>query len=407
MVRYNKRILNALLDSYENSLLFNGENKVNIRISFPFSPKTIPEYFDESSMAYEEIHTGIKMLEQKGYVQIVWKKDNHIIQKVILNEKAIQEIYFYLERVPKAENIRKTLQLLRKIQCTHTTPICSAFLEYLINRILQGKSVKEYIELNNLKKIEQLVFAIAYIENNKTGCYIREFSIKYFGDSKVFESLLSRVAKVIHRFDKRFAEMDIYAILSEYSIYHTPNYVYFKGNGILHFDKSCIDLESLKQGIGISGEDLSLMKIEESRKIKRVITIENLTTFFRWSEKDSLIIYLGGYHNSVRRGLLKVIYTQIPEAEYLHFGDIDVGGFEIYEDLCKKTGIPFNPYYMDLSTLKNYERYAKKLTANDKIRIAYLQDKIQECAYLDVLSYMLKRNIKLEQECIAPEWTST
>ncbi|OLR59402.1 hypothetical protein BHF70_07075 [Anaerostipes sp. 494a] len=31
-------------------------------------------------------------------------------------------------------------------------------------------------------------------------------------------------------------------------------------------------------------------------------------------------------------------------AEYLHFGDIDAGGYEIYENLCRKTGIPFGMY---------------------------------------------------------------
>jgi len=403
MVQYDKRILNALLDSYENSLLFTGENKVNIHISFSFSPKTIPQYFDESSMVYEEIHAGMKMLEQKGYIQIIWKKKNHIIRKVLLNETVVPEIYLYLKRVPKAESMQKTLQLLEQMQRIHTTRICSAFLEYLIKRIHQGKSVKEYIDLTNLKKTKQLILAIGYIENNKAGCYIREFSIKHFRDSKIFEDLLSRIAKVMHQFEKRFEEMDIYAILAEYSIYHTPNYVYFKGNGILQFGKSCIDLRLLNQGIGISGEDLSLMKIGETGRIKRIITIENLTAFFRWSEEDSMIIYLGGYHNSVRCKLLKVIYGQIPEAEYLHFGDIDVGGFEIYEDLCKKTGIPFCPYYMDVATLKNYEKYTKKLTENDRKRIAHLQSKNPECPYADVLNYMLKRNSKLEQECIAAE----
>lgn len=40
------------------------------------------------------------------------------------------------------------------------------------------------------------------------------------------------------------------------------------------------------------------------------------------------MIYLGGCHNSVRRKLLKLLYQDFPEVEYLHFGDIDVGGFD-------------------------------------------------------------------------------
>lgn len=41
MMQYSKLILNSLLDSYENSLLFTGENKVNRPIAFPFVKKKI------------------------------------------------------------------------------------------------------------------------------------------------------------------------------------------------------------------------------------------------------------------------------------------------------------------------------------------------------------------------------
>ncbi|MCI5622346.1 Wadjet anti-phage system protein JetD domain-containing protein [Anaerostipes sp.] len=86
-------------------------------------------------------------------------------------------------------------------------------------------------------------------------------------------------------------------------------------------------------------------------------------------------------------------------AEYLHFGDIDAGGYEIYENLCRKTGIPFGMYFMNLETLQKYESYARQLTENDKKRLKKLLEK-QDCEYRDVLKYMLEKNIKLEQECI-------
>ena len=37
------------------------------------------------------------------------------------------------------------------------------------------------------------------------------------------------------------------------------------------------------------------------------------------------------------------------------FGDIDVGGFEIYLDLCRKTGIPFPAVVFPV-----FEKYARK-----------------------------------------------
>lgn len=158
----------------------------------------------------------------------------------------------------------------------------------------------------------------------------------------------------------------------------------------------------LKQGIGVSGEDIKGIRIRGKEHIKKVITIENLTTFFRWKEEGSLIIYLGGYHNSVRRELLRMVYREIPDARYLHFGDIDVGGFRIYRDLCEKTQIPFQTYHMGIRELETYESYTKRLTENDKkgLRMLIEKEMAGKGENLDVLWYMKEKSVKLEQEAV-------
>lgn len=408
MGHYDRKILNALIDSYENSLLSRGENKVAIHVSFGFNKRNLPEYFNESSLEYESIHTHMKELEERKFLTIVWKngKKDHIIQKVILNENTVSDVYSYLKRVPKNVNERNTLKLLEESKKKYNSPIASRVVEYLVQRIKEGKSVKEYIDLADFNRTEMLIKAIASIENNKKSCYIREFSIQCFGDSKKFDEMLSKIYKVWRNFgSQENKQEDIYTILAEHSIYNTPNYVYFKGTGILVLDQQKIDLEIFHQGIGISGEDLQNTYLLRKENTQKVITIENLTTFFRIQEKDSLIIYLGGYHNSLRRELLKKIYIQLPEAEYLHFGDIDVGGFLIFEDLCQKTKIPFHTYHMRVDELKKYHNYTKELTANDEKRLTMLIQKKnhEECEYMDVLDYMKKNKVKLEQECIRDE----
>ena len=183
-----------------------------------------------------------------------------------------------------------------------------------------------------------------------------------------------------------------------------PDYVYIKGKGELLFEDdpdSVINLSCLKQGIGLAGEDVGKVRIRKNSGIKKILTIENLTTFFRWQEKDSLMIYLGGYHNSVRRKLLELLYQDFPKAEYLHFGDIDVGGFEIYRDLCRKTGIPFKTYHMGIEELEKYEAYTQELTGNDRKRLAALIQKAEsEGKDIRVLLYMKEKGRKLEQEGI-------
>lgn len=404
-MQYEKRILHALLDSYESSSLSRGENKVSVHVAFSFTPKTMPPYFDESSLAYEDIHASVKHLEELGYIQAVWKgnKENHILQKAILCEDKIEEIYRYIGRIPKKEQQELQLRVLRQLEKTCQTPVASAFICWLIERLQRGKTVKEYLELGDTEETKRLVQAIYAIEQNQKEIYIREFSIHCFGDSKMLEKRLSLIGKIMRRFSENYEGMDNDAILAEHGIYHTPNYVYMKGTGCLQIGKQnrcMVNLEELHQGIGLSGEDLDTLQWMDSSLVKKVITIENLTTFFRWEEKNSVLIYLGGYHNTVRRQLLQKLYKAFPQAEFLHFGDIDIGGFEIYRDLCRRTGIPFRPYLMDIEQLQQYSEYGKKLTENDLRRLDELLEKEEYRDVWPVLEYMREHGEKLEQECI-------
>lgn len=406
MTGYEARILKGLLDSYERSLLSRGENKVAVHIAYPFTRKNLPEYFNESSLAYEEIHSCMKSLEDQGLVTIVWKngKKDHIIEKVLLKEKNVDKVYAYMKRKPRNEYVKEHLQLLEEEKKKYQTPAVQGFLDYLKERLTAGKSVKEFIDIEDPGQTRKILKAVGELEKNREGCYIREFSMRCFGNSKTFESMLGVVGKILVRFGEGFEDMDIYGILAEYSVYHTPDYVYIKGKGELIFEDdpdSVINLSCLKQGIGLSGEDLGKIRIRKNSGIKKILTIENLTTFFRWQEKDSLMIYLGGYHNSVRRKLLEFLYQDFPEAEYLHFGDIDVGGFEIYRDLCRKTGIPFKTYHMGIEELEKYEAYTRELTGNDRKRLETLIQKAEsEGKDIRVLLYMKEQGRKLEQEGI-------
>ena len=128
----------------------------------------------------------------------------------------------------------------------------------------------------------------------------------------------------------------------------------------------------------------------------KVITIENLTTFNSYADKDAFAIYLGGYHNSIRRKLIRKIHEQNPDLAYFHYGDIDAGGFNILLDLRAKTGISFVPYNMDVATLEKYKDFTKKLTENDKSRLKNLLGGEFDL----VVRYMLEHDCKLEQEAI-------
>lgn len=404
-MRYEERILQTLLDSYERSRLSRGENEVAVHIAFPITPKTMPIYFDENSLAYEEIHGTAGHLEEMGYTCSVWKggKKNHILQKIVLCDEKVDEIYRHLGRVPEKQMQQAQLAVLRELKTECSTPVARNFICWLMKRLEQGKTVKEYLNLDDTEGSRRLIRAIHKIETNQKEIYIREFSVQCFGDSKELEKKSGLIGKIFRRFSDDMEDMDNDVILAEYGIYRTPNYVYVKGSGRLRIgtpEAYDIDLRSLRQGIGLSGEDLDGLEWKVDVSVKRIITIENLTTFFRWEEPDSVLIYLGGYHNAVRRKFLQKLYQVFPEAEYFHFGDIDVGGFEIYEDLCRRTGIPFTTYKMGISELEQYEQYTRELTENDRKRMdSLLNNEAYENVW-PILRYMKEHGKKLEQESI-------
>lgn len=404
-MRYEERILQTLLDSYERSRLSRGENEVAVHIAFPITPKTMPIYFDENSLTYEEIHGTAGHLEEMGYTCSVWKggKKNHILQKIVLCDEKVDEIYRHLGRVPEKQMQQAQLAVLRELKTECSTPVARNFICWLMKRLEQGKTVKEYLNLDDTEGSRRLIRAIHKIETNQKEIYIREFSVQCFGDSKELEKKSGLIGKIFRRFSDDMEDMDNDVILAEYGIYRTPNYVYVKGSGRLRIgtpEAYDIDLRSLRQGIGLSGEDLDGLEWKVDVSVKRIITIENLTTFFRWEEPDSVLIYLGGYHNAVRRKFLQKLYQVFPEAEYFHFGDIDVGGFEIYEDLCRRTGIPFTTYKMGISELEQYEQYTRELTENDRKRMdSLLNNEAYENVW-PILRYMKEHGKKLEQESI-------
>ncbi len=407
MKSWDKIVLNKLLDKYERSNLFYHKNTRNQSFSL-YLKKSLPQYVNESSMDYLAINDDLKAAEKKGFLAITWqqRKVDHIISKVTLNLDRLDEIYVYLNRKPKDKKEREFLQKIDAFEkdCTGLT-VSLAFLDYIKGRILEGKSIKAFADLSNLKDFEDLMIGLSALERNDKNYYIREFSIQNFGDSKRFEKLVPRVTKILRQFNSQYEDLDQNALLEEFFVFQNPNYVYFKGDTNLQIGQSFYDLSKLKQGLAVCGEDIENLKFSIDHPVKTVLTVENLTTFTRVDLAKTLVIYLGGFPNKNRSELLKRIYKSFPKANYYHFGDIDVGGFLIFLNLVEKTGIDFKPYKMGIEELIKYRKFCKTLTKNDQTRLQKLidrlsQDEVKNKTILETLNFIKSNGIKLEQEII-------
>ncbi|MBQ7840113.1 MAG: DUF2399 domain-containing protein [Lachnospiraceae bacterium] len=412
MKRYDEKMLHKLLDRYENSLLYSGKNQVNIRISIPVQKSILPEYFDETSTQFDVIHEQLEDLEEKGYIRLIWKnkKKGHILEKCELVVEHADCAYAYLHRKPRLAKEQDIIRICEEY-CGKTAEL-DCFLEWIKDRLLVGESIRKYANEDEPKELAKLCELVLQILLNEKECFLRQFSVQHFHDSKIAEKDIEKAVGIIAAFSQNGAldGLDTAEILEEYNIYRNPSWLMLKGCGKFQMEsddgkKSDIDLGSVLGGIGIANQDIDRIRWSREKQPDWILTIENLTSFHQWNPdfttgRAVLCIYLGGYHNHAKRLFLKNLHTAYPNAQYYHFGDIDCGGFRIWKDLCLKTGIPFRTYLMDLNTYCRHADSGRELTQQDRKNLLLMMEDPFFEQQKELFSLMLERGKKLEQESV-------
>lgn len=383
---YQKILLDILLDKFENSKSYTGDNKRNQKISIKIS-KVFPKYLDETDYyTFKEINQELQYLEQKDYISLKLQS-GEMYDLATLNLSNIDDIYSYLDRTPKKDIYNQISSLLE--QFSNKNEVLYKYCTDLHIKMDNGKLKYTQDYINHLRN-ELLSLEEIFKLDKET--FYRDFSIKIFGNSKIFEKISKSVANVLCQYTDYPNEDNI---LAYFNLVKNPTYVYFKGNAIIEFKTQSLDLSKLPTDIGVP---ITLLNDILSINVlgSRIMTIENLTSFNTYPKNDDFIIYLGGFHNQVRRDFIKKIYNDNPNKKYLHFGDIDAGGFYILKHLIDKTGIDFIPYKMDIDTLKKYSEFTQPLTKNDISRL----NNLLNTKYHSTINYMITNNCKLEQEAI-------
>lgn len=400
MTALQSRILDKLLDCYENSRTYTGDNKVNQSFRIPVRD-IWPEYLDDFTdiTEIEEFNKQVEQLEKAALVSVRRQKNDEIIS-ISANKDHISEYYHLLNRKEKKTLVDEEMRMYRNY--SEDQSALGAFCREQITLLQTGKKAQYKKD-----RAEHYLSLLKRILINEQELYERELSILTMGDSKEFEKAYRKtVCKILRTYgdyesvlkgeeEERNIEL---LILETHKIYPNPGYVYFKGEAtfILRGGETLILKENMP--MALSSEFLDKV-VRICPKENRVLTIENLTSFHRFIKKGFFCIYLAGYHSARISDYLKKI-DKPDEKTWLHFGDIDPDGFIILRNLRNKTGIDFRPYQMNEEILDRYKRFSKRLEKQDKTKANTL---IKDGFYPNVLEMMLKNDAKLEQEIIAVE----
>lgn len=403
MDRYQETVLNELLNKYESSRSYLGENRVSQSFAVTIAKK-FPRYADDSEYdLFREINDSLLEIEEAGVIHLEYEK-NGTIKKAVLVKEKISECYSMLDRIPRKQKQEALLSVIdrtlsdrkdRRYECLNL------YLEEQKKRIARNRNVEFYD--GDTEKYRQFLQMAAAVLENEEEIYIRDFSIKLFHNSKTAEELRSKVESMFYRYGE-FEEKE--HILEENGIVNTPTYVCIKGCAEIVLGEQHIDLRNIRGDLALSSEtlkDLSSVAVTG----RKIITIENLTSFHDFNDNEYFVIYLGGFHNRTRRNFLKKVYDDNPDSLYFHFGDIDAGGFYILNHLREKTGIRFKPVYMGKEILEKFRAFTKPLSQSDRKRLEDLIEKYKDeddREYAEICSeaaeYMLINNCKLEQEAV-------
>lgn len=397
--KIQKDALNMLLDVYENSVTYKGQNIKNQ--SFAIKPEKIfyeynGDYTDQDEV--NQFNREMQSLMEFEFVILDYERGIPVISKIKLNTNSINEIYSVLKREDITVKRNREIKMYTQYMGVHD--IMDAFCKSQVERLNDYKDAKytSDIAINILKLLK-------YVLGNNSDIMERELSVAVLGDTKLFEkSYKSRICSIIEEYGELKLDLSVLdkkekekAILEEYQVFSNPSYIFFKGNVDIHYvDGNSISVTP-DNPIAILSEAIARIEMIKVNS-NRIVTVENLTSYNRINDNKSTFIYLSGYHNTAKQRFLKKIAENNSGVSWFHFGDIDPDGYYILKNLVEKTGIAFVPLYMDVQQLINCKQYCKPLEKNDIVKANSL---LKFHFYDEVMEFMLANNCKLEQEIIS------
>lgn len=397
--KIQKDALKMLLDVYENSVTYKGQNIKNQ--SFAIKPEKIfyeynGDYTDQDEV--NQFNREMQSLMEFEFVILDYERGIPVISKIKLNTNSINEIYSVLKREDITVKRNREIKMYTHYMGVHD--IMDAFCKSQVERLNDYKDAKytSDIAINILKLLK-------YVLGNNSDIMERELSVAVLGDTKLFEkSYKSRICSIIEEYGELELDLSVLdkkekekAILEEYQVFSNPSYIFFKGNVDIHYvDGNSISVTP-DNPIAILSEAIARIEMIKVNS-NRIVTVENLTSYNRINDNKSTFIYLSGYHNTAKQRFLKKIAENNSGVSWFHFGDIDPDGYYILKNLVEKTGIAFVPLYMDVQQLINCKQYCKPFEKNDMVKANSL---LKFHFYDEVMEFMLANNCKLEQEIIS------
>ncbi|AGL03218.1 Wadjet anti-phage system protein JetD domain-containing protein [Desulfoscipio gibsoniae] len=406
-------ILDTLVSKYETRKDYGRSEKNGRRTMLHVNKKNFPDYFHVSDSSFKrEFNLDAEALADQCFIKIAWERfsEKEVIEKLILLEENLLQIYELLGRTPKQVKYERIDKIVEDFIVTAPKLLLS-FYSDLKSRFKEFAELPSIINIDSEIETKDALYGLHELIKNKEEIPRRNWSIKLYQDSKKWEKLQGKIIKVVRDYlltdESDFLEDN--QLLGEYGILNNPQLILMSGNIIMNKNGKTIDFSLFKPDFGVNPrffDDCDIEIIEADA----IITVENLTSYYDYlyhkakHQVNQIVLYLGGYHNYGRRLILNKLNDFLKRNHYsvpfYHWGDIDLHGFHIWKHLRNKTGIDFRPLFMDESTYINHLSDGKPIKETDLSQIKKLLEQEEYNIFHDVIHQMLKHKRTIEQEAI-------
>ena len=438
-----RRLLAELLQKYESSKAFASAEPVLRRVQLNVYKGEFEPYDIEDYERKVHIHQIVAKLREEDLIDYNWMRgeENHILHRVWLNLDQIDAAYQRAGLVsPKAnaERVREALDLawtdfLRAGEARAAESI--AWIGIVLTDMRQVLAKRQRLASPLPTSPDQALMLVAALRglialglSGQAEMPERVFSIQIYGDSKAFaQQVRTRLASLVRRYllpgllgypadrmdDLELSEDDLLGLVN---LSRSPEIFEWSGPLVLVRGERRIDGGFFPLCGTLSAAELDGLTVELPPQVRRVLFVENRTNFHYLVQQrgqnadwqDALLIYHGGCFSPAKGRFFQLVRQAVeraaasgqdPVAIY-HWGDIDLGGFIIFNRLQHSFFPDLRPWHMDCHDLIRSLGQAQPISKAYAERLKALLADERFTMFHDVIRLSLERGVRLEQEAL-------
>ena len=291
------------------------------------------------------------LLGKAGKFKVIWRDMKQDIVKIEYDIEILPELFRREGLVDtRAHQQQVLLQVMEwKAQVSGYDWIQGLY-DDIIARLKNGKIVGDAEDELLFQCLYKIVTLPDYV-------WERKFSKEVFQNSKTFARIYkSKIITILKKYSPYYVdEMSDDELLTMHKIRSYAQTLEWKGPvQYLIDDVQLIDTSVFRYGTILNSQTLEHAVPYALSGCKRIMTIENKANYENMDyAEDTIYIYCHGFFSAKEVKFLKIMCSLADlDCEFLHWGDLDYGGINIFEFNKENIFPNLMPYKMDASHFK-------------------------------------------------------